>query len=62
ISNNQSLPIPTINQQKIMPLVDVNPSTPPDMRPPPPQSYGPLPPRHLSQPLRYNGPMPPPGP
>ncbi|CAF1251541.1 unnamed protein product [Rotaria sordida] len=111
ISNNQSLPIPTINQQKIMPLVDVNPSPPahmypapsnwqrpphlpvshypmpphqqqyspydnphtqpyygprtnypPDIRPPPPPSYGPLPPRHLSQPPRYNGPLPPPGP
>jgi hypothetical protein len=111
ISNNQSLPIPTISQQKLMPLVDVNPSTPPhmysnppnwqrpphlpvshypipphqhqphyspydnhhgppyfgprsnyptDIRPPPP--YGPLPPRHLSQPPRYNGPLPPPAP
>jgi hypothetical protein len=110
ISNNQSLPIPTISQQKLMPLVDVNHSPPPHMyqnppnwqRPPhlpvshypmpphqqqyppydnphpppyygprtnyppdirpPPQSYGPLPPRHLSQPPRYNGPLPPPGP
>jgi hypothetical protein len=109
ISNNQSLPIPTISQQKLMPLVDMNPSPPPHMypnppnwqRPPhlpvphypvpphqqqyppydnphvppyygprtnyppdirPPPSYGPLPPRHLSQPPRYNGPLPPPGP
>ncbi len=110
ISNNQSLPIPTISQQKLMPLIDVNPSPPPHMYPnppnwqrpphlpvshypvpphqqqyppydhphaphyygprtnyphdirPPPPSYGPLPPRHLSQPPRYNGPLPPSGP
>jgi len=118
ISNNQSLPIPTISQQKIMPLVDMNQPAPPppppqqqqhpqmypnapnwqrppphypippqqqyppydnphgpphyygprsnyppDMRPPPPSSYGPMPPRHLGQPPRYNGPLaPPPGP
>ena len=112
ISNKQSLPIPTINQPKIMPLVDVNPSPPshmysnpsnwqrpphlsashypipphqqqyplydsphvppyygprtnypPDIRPPPSQpSYSPLQPRHLSQPPRYNGPLPSPGP
>ena len=113
ISNNQSSPIPTINQQKLMPLVDVHPSPPPHMYPnqpnwqrpphpphppvahypmpphpqqqqyppydnphappyygprgnyPPdmrPPSYGPMPPRHLSQPPRYNGPIPPPGP
>lgn len=35
ISNNQSLPIPTISQQKIMPLVDMNQSGPP----PPPHMY-----------------------
>lgn len=113
ISNKQPLPIPTISQQKLMPLVDVNhsapphmypnppnwqrpphlpvshypvpphqqqyppyegphpppppyygprPNYPPDMRPLPPQAYGPLPPRHLSQPPRYNGPLPPPRP
>ncbi|CAF2623049.1 unnamed protein product [Rotaria sp. Silwood2] len=68
ISNNQSLPIPTINQQKIMPLVDVNPSPPPHMYPAPsnwqrpphlPVSHYPMPP-HQQQYLPYDNPHTPP--
>lgn len=68
ISNNQSLPIPTINQQKIMPLVDVNPSPPPHMyqnppnwqRPPHvPVSHYPMPP-HQQQYPPYDNPHAPP--
>ncbi|CAF0843981.1 unnamed protein product [Adineta steineri] len=36
ISNKQSLPIPTISQQKLMPLVDMNPQSPSHMYPNPP--------------------------
>ncbi|CAF0781082.1 unnamed protein product [Rotaria sp. Silwood1] len=68
ISNNQSLPIPTINQQKIMPLVDINPSPPPHMYPPPsnwqrpphlPVQHYPMPP-HQQQYPPYDNPHTPP--
>jgi hypothetical protein len=68
ISNNQSSPIPTINQQKLMPLVDVHPSPPPHMYPnqpnwqrPPhlPVSHYPMPP-HQQQYPPYDNPHAPP--
>jgi hypothetical protein len=68
ISNNQSLPIPTISQQKIMPLVDVNTSAPPHMyqnqpnwqRPPHlPGPHYPMPP-HQPQYPPYDNPHTPP--
>jgi hypothetical protein len=69
ISNNQSSPIPIINQQqKLMPLVDVHPSPPPHMYPnqpnwqrPPhlPVSHYPMPP-HQQQYPPYDNPHGPP--
>ena len=69
IGNNQSSPIPTINQHKPMPLVDVHPSPPPHMYPnqpnwqrPPhlPVSHYPMPPHQQYPP--YDNPHGPPGP
>lgn len=69
ISNNQSSPIPTINQQKLMPLVDVHPSPPPHMypnqpnwqRPPhPPVAHYPMPPHPQQYPSPYDNPHGPP--
>jgi hypothetical protein len=68
ISNNQPLPIPTISQQKLMPLVDVNPPHPQHMYPNPPNwqrpphvpvSHYPMPP-HQQQYPPYDNPHPPP--
>ena len=56
ISNNQSLPIPTISQQKLMPLTEMNHSAPPHMYSNP-QNWQRPPPPHLSGP---HYPMPPP--